>query len=208
VFYVADARGRLRARLVGEGNYDKMERIIQSLLAEAGKPGALGALVAPQSAGEQSAPDMAHLRSGETYVGYAQAANFAAGSRLRRDAPHDYARAEVGLNEWNLTGNWTVGADRAHLNSADGSIVYRFSARDLHLVLGAGADKKPVRFQVRIDGRAPGPDRGSDVDANGNGVITATRLYQLVRQNGAVKERLFDIRFLDAGASAFAFTFG
>jgi thiol-disulfide isomerase/thioredoxin len=208
VIYVADARGQLRARIVGEGNYDKTERIIQSLLAEAGKPDAQGALVAPQSAGEQSAPDMAHLGSGETYVGYAQTSNFAGGDRLRRDAPHDYARADVALNEWNLTGNWTVGAERAHLNSADGSIVYRFSARDLHLVLGPGTGKKPVRFQVRIDGHAPGPDRGSDIDANGNGVITGTRLYQLVRQTGAVKEHLFEIRFLDAGASAFAFTFG
>jgi hypothetical protein len=151
---------------------------------------------------------MAHLRSGETYVGYAQVSNFAGGGRLRRDAAHDYAKAEVGLNEWNLTGNWTVGAERAHLNSADGSIVYRFSARDLHLVLGPGTGKKPVRFQVRIDGRAPGADRGSDVDANGNGVIGETRLYQLVRQSGAVKQRLFEIRFLDAGAGAFAFTFG
>jgi thiol-disulfide isomerase/thioredoxin len=208
VFYIADARGQLRARVVGEGNYDKTERIIQSLLAEAGRPDAQGALVAPQSAGEQSAPDAAHLRSGETYVGYAQASNFAGGDRLRRDAPHDYAGKEVGLNQWKLTGNWTVGAERAHLNSADGSIVYRFSARDLHLVLGPRIDKKPVRFQVRIDGRAPGPDRGSDVDANGNGVIGETRLYQLVRQTGAVKEHLFEIRFLDAGASAFAFTFG
>jgi thiol-disulfide isomerase/thioredoxin len=208
VFYIADARGQLRARLVGEGNYDKAERIIQSLLAEAGSHGAPDTLVTPQSAGEQSAPDVAHLRSGETYVGYAQASNFAANKQLKRDAPHDYARMEVGLNEWALTGNWTVGAERARLNSTDGSIVYRFSARDLHLVLGAGIDNRPVRIKVTIDGHAPGRDSGSDIDANGNGVITETRLYQLVRQTGAVKEHLFEIRFLDAGASAFAFTFG
>jgi thiol-disulfide isomerase/thioredoxin len=208
VLYFADARGQLRARLVGEGNYDKAERIIQSLLAEAGKGGAPEALVTPQSAGEQSAPDLAHLRSGETYVGYAQASNVAGGKRLERDAPHDYVRTEVGPNEWSLAGNWTVGAERARLNSAGGSIVYRFSARDLHLVLGPGADRKPVRFQVSIDGRAPGLDHGSDIDANGNGAITGTRLYQLVRQTGTVKEHLFEIRFLDAGASAFAFTFG
>jgi thiol-disulfide isomerase/thioredoxin len=208
VFYIADARGQLRARLVGEGNYDKAERAIQSLLAEAGRHGTTEALAAPQSAGEQAAPDPAHLRSGETYVGYAQASNFAAGNRLERDASHDYARREVGLNEWNLAGKWTVGAESARVDSAGGSLVYRFSARDLHLVLGPGRDGKPVRFRVSIDGHPPGPDRGSDIDADGNGVIAETRLYQLARQAGAVKEHLFEIRFLDAGASAFAFTFG
>jgi len=208
VLYIADARGQLRARVVGEGNYDGTERIIQSLLAEAGRPVPAGALAAPRPAGEQAAPDAAHLRSGETYLGYAQASNVAAGSRLVRDAAHDYARSEVGLNEWSLAGNWTVGAERARLNGAGGGIVYRFSARDLHLVLGPAGAGQRIRFQVRIDGRAPGPDRGSDIDADGNGVITDTRLYQLVRQAGAVKEHLFEIRFLDAGASAFAFTFG
>jgi thiol-disulfide isomerase/thioredoxin len=209
VFYVADARGRLRARLVGEGNYDRTERIIQALLAEAGGRGAAGALAAPRAAGEQAAPDAAHLRSGETYLGYAQASNLAAGQRLERDAAHDYGtRTEVGLNEWSLAGDWTVGAERAHVNSPGGGIAYRFSARDLHLVLGPGNNGKPVRFQVRIDGRAPGRDRGSDIDADGKGIVTETRLYQLVRQSGAVKEHLFEIRFLDAGADAFAFTFG
>jgi thiol-disulfide isomerase/thioredoxin len=208
VFYIADARGQVRARVVGEGNYDKTERILQSLLIEAGSRGVPDELTAPQSAGEQAAADPAHLRSGETYVGYAQASNLAGGKRLVRDAAHDYARMEAGLNEWSLAGNWTVGAERARLNAAGGSIVYRFSARDLHLVLGPGRAGQRVRFQVRIDGRAPGPDRGSDVDADGNGVIGETRLYQLVRQTGTVKEHLFEIRFLDADASAFAFTFG
>ncbi|WP_373896774.1 thioredoxin family protein [uncultured Massilia sp.] len=211
VFYIADARGRVRARLAGEGNYAEAERIIQALLAEAGKAGAsqplAAPLPAPGGAGEQAAPDPANLRSGETYVGYAQAAGFA-GGRLRRDVAFDYARADVGLNAWSLAGNWTVGPERARLNGAGGGIAYRFSARDLHLVLGPGSGGKPVRFQVSIDGRPPGPDAGSDIDAAGNGVIGATRLYQLVRQSGAVRPRLFEIRFLDAGAQAFAFTFG
>ncbi len=208
VFYIADARGRLRARLIGEGNYDTAERTIQALLAEAGHGSAGGALAAPQPAGEQAAPDVAHLRSDETYVGYAQASSFAAGKALKHDAAHDYARGDVRVNEWSLTGNWVVGAESARVNRAGGSIVYRFSARDLHLVLGPGSADKPVRIRVTIDGHAPGPDRGSDIDPGGNGVITDTRLYQLVRQSGAVKEHLFEIRFLDAGASAFAFTFG
>jgi thiol-disulfide isomerase/thioredoxin len=208
VFYIADTQGLVRARLVGEGNYEKTEKVIQSLLAEAGKRDAMGALARPQASGEQAAPDIAHLRSGETYVGYEQASNFVSRSGLKRDVAHDYAISAPRLNEWSLAGNWTVGAERANLNRAGGSIVYRFSARDLHLVMGPGADGKPVRFQVKIDGRTPGENRGSDTDVEGNGVVTEKRLYQLVRQSGAVKERTFEIRFLDPGVGTFAFTFG
>ncbi|GJI95269.1 hypothetical protein RugamoR57_19870 [Duganella caerulea] len=207
VFYFADAQGRIRARIAGEGAYDKSEMIIQSLLAEAGKPQTM-ALAAPQANAEQAAPDLAHLGSEETYVGYEQASNFAGRDGLKRDAAHDYAMNAPRLNEWSLAGNWTVGAERANLNRAGGSVSYRFKARDLHLVLGPRADGKPVRFQVTIDGHAPGADHGSDTDADGNGVVTEARLYQLVRQSGMVKECTFEIRFLDAGAGAFAFTFG
>jgi thiol-disulfide isomerase/thioredoxin len=208
-FYIADAKGQVRARLAGEGNYEKTERVIQSLLAEAGKREALGLLMTPpQGSGEQAAPDLAHLRSDETYVGYAQASNYASGSGLKRDVAHDYALVAPDLNRWSLAGNWTVGAERANLNEAGGRIVYRFSARDLHLVLRPGADGNPVRFQVKIDGRAPGKNHGSDTDEQGNGVVTASRLYQLVRQSGAPRECTFEIRFLDAGVGVFAFTFG
>jgi thiol-disulfide isomerase/thioredoxin len=208
VIYIADAQGLVRARVAGEGNYEKTEKVIQSLLAEAGKRDAIGALATLQASGEQAAPDIAHLRSGETYVGYEQASNFVPRNGLKRDVAHDYAISTPGLNEWSLAGDWSVGAERANLNRAGGSIVYRFSARDLHLVLGPGADGKPVRFQVRVDGRAPGQNRGSDTDAEGNGAVTETRLYQLVRQSSTVQERRFEIRFLDPGARAFAFTFG
>jgi hypothetical protein len=94
------------------------------------------------------------------------------------------------------------------LNGADGRIRIRFHARDLHLVLSPSKTDKPVRFKVTIDGRAPGGDHGVDVDAQGNGVVTEERLYQLVRQGEGVTDRVFDIEFLDPGAQAFAFTFG
>jgi thiol-disulfide isomerase/thioredoxin len=207
-FYIADAQGQIRAHFVGEGNYDKTEKIIQSLLAEAGKRDAMGALTTPQASGEQAAPDIAHLRSGETYVGYEQASNFVSRSGLKRDVAHEYSISDPGLNEWSLGGNWTVGAERTSLNRAGGSIAYRFAARDLHLVLGPSADGTPARFQVRIDGHAPGENHGSDTDPAGNGIVTQTRLYQLVRQSGVVKEHVFEIRFLEPGVGAFAFTFG
>ncbi|MET1028635.1 MAG: cytochrome c biogenesis protein DipZ, partial [Dongiaceae bacterium] len=86
--------------------------------------------------------------------------------------------------------------------------VYRFHARDLHLVLGPGADGKPVRFRVTIDGAAPGNSHGTDIDADGQGVVTGQRLYQLVRQSGTIADHTFQIQFLDPGVQAYAFTFG
>jgi len=61
---------------------------------------------------------------------------------------------------------------------------------------------------VRVDGKKPGADHGSDIDAAGIGRIDAQRLYQLVRQGAGARERLFEVEFLDRGARAYAFTFG
>ena len=74
--------------------------------------------------------------------------------------------------------------------------------------MGSTSATRPVRFRVTINGAAPGPNRGSDVDAEGAGSVGEPRLFQLVRQSGEVAERTFEIEFLDAGVRAYAFTFG
>ncbi|MDO3433612.1 cytochrome c biogenesis protein DipZ [Rhizobium sp. CBN3] len=206
--YLIDAKGQIRYHHFGEGNYGTTEKAIQDLLREAGSQMAETAPVAPNAKGVEAGPDLANIRSGETYIGYAQAENFVSPEGLQADTPQNYSIAEPGINAWGLSGTWTIGKDEATLDEAGGGIAYRFSARDLHLVLGPGAGAKPVRFQVRLDGKAPGADHGSDIDADGNGTVTATRLYQLVRQSGTVAARTFEIRFLDPGVQAYAFTFG
>ncbi|WEA27913.1 MULTISPECIES: cytochrome c biogenesis protein DipZ [Rhizobium] len=206
--YLIDAEGHIRYRHFGEGNYVRTEKAIQDLLREAGSHMPSSAPVAPDAKGVEAGPDLGNIRSGETYLGYEQAANFASPEGLQADAPHNYSIAEPGLNGWGLSGTWTVGKDQATLDQAGGGITYRFSARDLHLVLGPGANGKPIRFQVTVDGKAPGPDHGSDIDADGKGTVIATRLYQLVRQSGTVGARNFEIHFLDSGVQAYAFTFG
>ncbi|MGR9176181.1 cytochrome c biogenesis protein DipZ [Rhizobium leguminosarum] len=206
--YLIDAKGQIRYHHFGEGNYNRTEKAIQDLLREAGSQTTESAPVVPDAKGVEAAPDLGNIRSGETYLGYEQAANFASPEGLQPDTPHNYSIAEPGLNGWGLSGTWTVGRDQATLDQPGGGINYRFSARDLHLVLGPGAGGKPIRFQVKIDGKAPGPDHGADIDADGNGTVTATRLYQLVRQSGTVAARNFEISFLDPGVQAYAFTFG
>lgn len=209
--YLADAQGRIRYRHFGEGRYDTSEKAIQDLLKEAGAAPAEQAVavaVAPDAPGIQAAPDLARLGSDETYLGYRQASGFASRERLHPDTAGDYTAAPLGLNQWSLSGSWRVGAEAATLQRAGGAIAYRFSARDLHLVLGPAEDGKPVRFQVTVDGRPPGDLHGADIDAAGNGSVSRTRLFQLVRQRGEVRERTFEVRFLDPGAMAYAFTFG
>ncbi len=206
--YFIDAQGRVRHHHFGEGEYDGSERVIRQLLAEAGHAAAPGALVAVNAAGVQAAPDMGDVRSPETYVGADRAQNFVSPGGAVPGTAHGYEPGAPALNQWGLSGRWTVGGENAVLDNGDGGIVYRFHARDLHLVLGPAAGDKPVRFEVTIDGRPPGDSHGSDTDAQGRGTVTGQRLYQLVRQAGPVADHTFAIKFLDPGVEAYAFTFG
>src|SRR5262249_36409551 len=148
--YFIDAAGRIRHHHFGEGDYDGSERVIQQLLAEAGKTGLAPDLVAGQATGVEAPADMKDVQSPEAYIGHERAENFVSPGGAVPDAPHLYSAGMPRLNEWGLSGNWTIGAEHAALNRGDGSIVYRFHARDLHLVLGPGAGGKPVRFRVTI----------------------------------------------------------
>ena len=207
--YFIDANGQVRHHHFGEGGYDQSERVIQQLLAEAGKAKVEGGLVAVKASGAQAASNSQDVGSPETYVGYGRAENFASAGGAVRDARHVYAlNGPLRLNAWGLVGDWTIGAEQASLNAPGGRIAYRFRARDLHLVLGPAASGAKVRYRITIDGKPPGENHGMDTDAAGNGVITGQRLYQLVRQKGPIADRAFEIQFLDAGAQAYAFTFG
>ena len=206
--YFIDAQGRIRHHHFGEGDYDGSERVIQQLLAEAGRSAGTPDLVKVNAIGAEAAADMKDVQSPETYVGYDRAENFSSPGGAVPNARHTYAPPTPRLNEWGLAGDWTVGPERAALDDKDGAIVYRFHARDLHLVLGPSEDGKPIRFKVTIDGAAPGDNHGADVGADGEGVVTGQRLYQLVRQNGAIADHTFEIQFLDPGVQAYAFTFG
>jgi cytochrome c biogenesis protein CcdA/thiol-disulfide isomerase/thioredoxin len=208
--YFIDAKGQIRHHQFGEGEYARSEQVIQQLLEEAGRKDVTNTVVSTEDAqGVQQAGDMSQVASQETYLGYERAENFASPEKQAANLARLYtAPAKPGLNQWGLSGNWLSQADQVTLNQGSGSIVYRFHARDLHLVLGPTRDGKPVRFRVTIDGAAPGKNHGSDVAADGTGVINGQRLYQLVRQAGGVGDRTFSIEFLDPGVQAYAFTFG
>jgi len=204
-FHVLDAQGRVRHQQVGEGGYEDTERLLQKLLMEAGAASMTGGMAEVNATGVGLAPDLAQVRTPETYLGY----EHGRGAGIVPDRVKRYAAGrQPGLNDWAPSGDWIVRGEHAELAEAGGSVAMRFHARDLHLVLGPAADGKPLPFRITIDGQPPGADAGVDVNAEGRGEIGAERLYQLVRQRGPVRDRTFEIRFQAPGAKAYAFTFG
>jgi cytochrome c biogenesis protein CcdA/thiol-disulfide isomerase/thioredoxin len=206
--YFIDSDGKVRHHHFGEGEYAESEHIIQTLLAAAGNKNVPTGIVAVNASGAEAASAKADVGSPETYIGYNRGDHFVSPGGVVQDTSHAYAAGEPQLNEWSLIGKWTIGQERAQLDEANGSIVYRFHARDLHLVLGPATKDSKIRFRVTIDGKAPGEAHGMDIDAEGNGEVTTQRLYQIVRTPGEIADHTFEIRFLDPGVQAYAFTFG
>lgn len=206
--YLIDADGKIRHQHFGEGAYQETEQMIRSLLKEAHQGLAFNDEVV-QVQGQGATAQAANVqRSPETYLGHARQENFASPEKVQRDTTARYsAPRRLDKDQWALSGAWLIGKESALLQAPGGAIDYHFQGRDLHLVLGS-RNGQPVRFKVSLDGKSPGKHHGADTDAQGNGVIREQRLYQLIRQSGEIKDRRFRIEFPDAGAEAFAFTFG
>jgi thiol-disulfide isomerase/thioredoxin len=207
--YFVDAEGKIRHHRFGEGDDEQSEMVVQRLLIDAGAEGIDQSLVSVDARGVEAAADWDSLWSPENYLGYERGESFASPDGAVLDTAHVYAAPpRLRLNHWALAGDWTVNRLATVLNQAGGQIVYRFHARDVHLVMAPPARGTPVRFRVLVDGQPPGAGHGADVDDQGNGTLTEPRLYQLVRQPGPIRERTFEVTFLDPGVQAYAFTFG
>ena len=178
--YFVDADGIIRDQHFGEGRYEESERVIQRLL------GVERELVSVEGVGVEAEADWDHLYTLETYLGYGRSGR---------------------SNHWMLDGEWTTEPENVVLDRAGGTITCRFHARDAHLVLSPGT-RGPIPFRVLLDGEPPGPSHGVDVDEDGTGLLRDGRMYQLVRQHDAVRDRTLQITFLEPGAEAYAFTFG
>jgi thiol-disulfide isomerase/thioredoxin len=207
--YVADDQGSIRYHHFGEGEYAMSEMAVQQLLREAGEEGFDPALVSVDPQGTEVAANWSDLRTPETYLGYGRSYGFAPLDGERFGEPNDYPEpSHLGLNEWAPSGVWTLAEHAAVLEAAPGRIAIRFHARDVNLVMGPTERGTSARFRVFIDGQPPGAAHGTDVDEQGNGKVSEQRLYQLIRQQEPVADRLFEIEFLDSGVEAYCFTFG
>jgi thiol-disulfide isomerase/thioredoxin len=200
--YFADRQGVIRDHHFGEGRYEKLERVIQQLLGIEREP------VFVEGQGVEVAADWDNLRTPETYLGYSRSGQFGSPPGAMLNHSRIYTLPEgLRLSHWALAGEWTIRPEYVVLDQADGSIAFQFHARDAHLVLSREAPE-PIPFRVRLDGEAPGPSAGVDVDEHGNGVLQDDRMYQLVRQHDVVRDRTLEITFRQPGAKAHSFTFG
>ena len=208
-FYFIDIKGKIRHQQFGEGEYDRSEQMIQELLREAGANEIDKSLVMVSGDGVEAAPDLANLNSPENYLGYERTANFASPDNVFAGRNQTYkVPRRLRLNEWALSGEWSINEQFVRLNKPNGRILTRFHARDLHLVMGPAVPGTKIRFRILIDGKPPLSAHGVDIDEQGNGIIDQQRMYQLIRQPLPIKEREFIIEFLDSDVEAFAFTFG
>jgi thiol-disulfide isomerase/thioredoxin len=207
--YIADAAGRIRHHQFGEGGYAECEMVIQRLLGESGRDHVSHDLVSVAPDGLEAQADWASLKSPETYLGYEQARGLASDSGAVLDQTHNYVAPDrLNLNQWALAGDWTIERRASVLDRAGGRILFRFHARDVHLVMGPGPRSASVPFRVLIDGEPPGDAHGLDVDEQGSGTLAQQRLYQLIRQPGTTTDRMFEIIFLAPAVEAYVFTFG
>jgi thiol-disulfide isomerase/thioredoxin len=207
--YIADAEGRIRHHQFGEGGYAECEMVIQRLLSESGRGTVPHDLVSVAPGGFEAQADWASLKSPETYLGYEQARGFASPGGPVLDQTHPYVAADrLNLNHWALAGDWTIERRASVLDHTGGRILFRFHARDIHLVMGPRSRGASVPFRVLIDGEPPGDAHGLDVDQQGRGTVAQQRLYQLIREPGTITDRTFEITFLAPGVEAYVFTFG
>ncbi|HEV2976646.1 MAG TPA: thioredoxin family protein [Casimicrobiaceae bacterium] len=207
--YLVDASGNIRYHQFGEGEYERTEAVIRQLLRDAGYSGMGNDAVQVDARGSEAAADWDNLQSPEAYLGRDKSQGFVSpgGSLLGKSRTY-VSPQTLRLNQWALSGDWTVTMGAVTLDKANGRVVYRFHARDLHLVMGPSSRGSSIRFRVLLDGRPPGNAHGTEVDDQGYGTVTEQRLYQLIRQPQPIADRTFEIEFLDPGVEAYVFTFG
>jgi len=207
--YLIDADGKIRHHRFGEGDYERSEKMIQQLLADAGAEHADREIVDVVGTGPEAPADWEHLESPESYLGFQQAQSFASPGGIAAERSRVYQVPDrLALNEWALSGEWTIGPESAVSRGPNARIAFRFHARDVHLVIGPADPGSAIGFRVFVDGRPATDAHGSDVGADGTGKVDFPRMYQLVRQRGSIESRLFEIEFEAPGGEAFCFTFG
>jgi thiol-disulfide isomerase/thioredoxin len=201
--YITDRQGNIRYHQFGEGEYEMAERALQQLLAEGSAKKVDSALVKVAPAGLEVAADWSNVQSPESYLGYGKGWGFASPGDAVPGRHRVYeAPSTLELNQWALAEEASV------LNDVMGSLSFQFHARDVNLVMGPLMRGAGVAFRVLLDGKPPGDAHGTDTDADGKGIASEQRTYQLVRATKAATTRRVDVRFMTPGIAVYCITFG
>jgi hypothetical protein len=207
--YFADTRGHIRQHRFGEGDYERSERVLRQLLAEGGQDDIGDGLAVVEPRPIERSADWDNVGSPESYVGFGSVQQCASPGPVVSDTPRIFEMpARLKLNQWALSGEWTLSERAAQANVSGCRFAYRFHARDLFLVFAPPRTGASVRFRVTLDGRSPGESHGLDIDGGGNGIGADPRLYHLIRQPSPISDRDFEIEFFDTDVSVYVLTFG
>jgi thiol-disulfide isomerase/thioredoxin len=202
--YLVDSQGRLRYYHFGEGLYQETESQIQKLLREINPALELPPPTEPVC--DRDRPGAVCYRvTPELYLGHARG-QFGNPAGITPDRAANYVdpgRHAEGAAY--LGGHWTVGQESSRSESPGAGLSLRYTAMDVNLVL-APPGGASVRLEIVL---GDGQHAGTDVKVeNGRNFITVdrARMYNLVA-NESVMPGSLHLQALDAGVSAFAFTF-
>jgi cytochrome c biogenesis protein CcdA/thiol-disulfide isomerase/thioredoxin len=196
--YLIDAGGEVRHTQFGEGDYKADEAAVRALLYAAGTH------VLPPPMSAHAVIPSANLGTPETYLNPQRAQGFE--QPLTPGVSTYRANSDLELNEFALSGKWSVGSESITPISSGAEIEGGVQARDVYLVM-TSAGNVPRSGRVLIGGDPiPAADRGTDVRPGGYFTVSAQRLYNLVKLS-ADAQMLLTVQ-LPPGVSAYDFTFG
>jgi len=184
--YLIDIDGYVVYDHIGEGAYEETEKKIQETLSERmavlGESGTISQSLTKEISIQSGA------KSPETYFGS--------------------ARNDKQKNLLLPKDSWDITSEFAQNNSANASIVYKYTAKDVFFV--AEADTETV-VEVLLDGKPLGSEAGADIIKTSDGKtivrIQEARLYKIIQDE---KSETHTIKFIiqKSGLRAFTFTFG
>lgn len=199
--YLIDAKGVIRYRHFGEGEYEKTEMMIRTLLEEAGAELETG----PLGKEQESLEATKKRRTPETYLGSSRVERLASsqvidGSKQRFTFP-----ATLALDTYGLNGEWQVEKERA-LAGAGSGLELRFQGEKVFLVM-TKTGLKNASVKVYLDDTLVGPEEAGKDVVNGALEVGEDRLYELIDLRGQSGEHVLRLEFPAGGVGAYAFTF-
>ncbi len=205
--YLIDIDGFVVYDHIGEGGYEETEKSIQRALAERAEVlGIDGGIAGSLSVVPISKEIFQNLpNSPEVYFGAFRNTLFGNGRQQEIGSQKLSIPAVLESNTLYLSGDWSIEREYAQNISAGARILFKYRAQDVYMV---ASGENPVKIKVLRDGEMIGDAAGEDVDAEGNGSISADRLYKLIQDSDGQSEHTIEIQIEDSGLKAFTFTFG
>jgi thiol-disulfide isomerase/thioredoxin len=224
-FYLIDSQGYLRYDHIGEGDYNQIEKSIQSLLAE--RAALMGEKEisfdanprAPIKPGSLYYVDLRQKTTPEIYIGYKTARNELGNPEgFKPEQTVSYtipSTTNFKPHVVYLQGEWKNNPDNMELQSDTGRIVLVYYGKSVNIIAGGNGSGVVFNDREREEGAAAtsaaaAPSNnslGEDLSPDGNFRIGGQRLYNLaIHDNYTGHTIVIDVK--GKGFQFYTFTFG